>query len=124
MKNLEGWEHSISSDFKYIGLELSLGDSVGIGFELDSFFQKPTLIFGIMLHGKQNEFPYHMNPAWETEENDCFFIQKDKSEWWKELVNVTYILEKLYSEQSAELDINHIADWVIDEWRYNTNCKN
>lgn len=124
MENLEGWEHSISIDFKYIGLELSLGDSVGIGFELDSFFQKPTLIFGIMLHGKQNEFPYHMNPAWETEENDCFFIQKDKSEWWKELVNVTYILEKLYSEQSAELDINHIADWVIDEWRYNTNCKN
>lgn len=124
IENLEGWEHSLSSDFEDIGLELSLGDSVGIGFELDSFFQKTTLSFGIMLHGKQYEYPYHMNPTWEAEGNDGFSIYRDKSEWWKESINVSYILEKLYSDQSTELDINYIVNWVIDEWRYNINYHN
>lgn len=124
LENLEEWEHSILNDFKDIGLELPLGDSVGIGFEINEFFPKPTLSFGIMVHGKQKEYSFHLNPAWETKGSDYFTINKDNSEWWKEFVNVGYILKTLFIDQSTELDINKISNWVIEEWEYNSQFHN
>lgn len=123
LENREDWEKAIAKDFEYIGIEMALEELVGIGFELDKISPNPKLIFGIMLHGEPKENTYRLQPSWELEENDKFKIIKEDSEWWKEFVDVGYIIGTLFSPSDTDIDINHIKNWFIEEWKYNQSLK-
>jgi len=118
--NQEDWEKAISKDYANVGLELALGEAVGLGFELETILAKSKLYLGIMSHGKPKPNTYHLHPGWEQVK---LYIYKDNSEWWKESVDVTYIIENLFNLSNEYLDINHIKNRFVEEWESNQTLK-
>jgi hypothetical protein len=110
------WEQAVIKDFEYIGLELSLGDSVGIGIEIDTITYNPKLYFGIMTHGQAINRNFHLMKTWD---NGGFRIIKSNNEWWGESVSVNYVIEELFSPSGKDLPIvTQVSSWFVDQWNY------
>ena len=105
------WEIEVLNGFSNIGIELSLGKSVGFGLELEDFSPKSNLSFGIMLHGKPSDKSYSLSTDWKDENGTIKLINND---YWKEYVDVSWLLKMLYSPSfDTDGHLDNVASWFF-----------